>query len=213
MDKISIYSLESSLSTVVITKSSSVLAVQTEPCDPLYEIYTENIGKATLQQPQEDHETPNWVTERLRIGVFGEKVAESYLKHHYSDVKNVTKDSWKGYDLEASTGDSRMYIEVKTTYTSNCFYLSINELIKANLYGDSYYIFFIKICNKSKKIHGYLIKNPISTLSIPFNYMTKLFQSPSVYVQPCNFILELSPNQILVLEEGEICLNDYAGSF
>ncbi len=105
---------------------------------------------------------PNWVEKLDEIGKSGEIIALKYLKTIYSPVKWVADNARLGYDILA---DDNLF-EIKTTISSNTFYISQNEILTAYKNRNRHYIFFIKILY-GKPI-GYIIPDIFATLELDF---------------------------------------------
>lgn len=213
MDKMFIYDLSTTLNTVVISEDTIVLVSEGDSAAPPVREIVEDKPRLPVESLQffneEEEQCPSWVLAQMKLGLLGEYIAEAYLRDHFEDVKNVTSDSRKGYDLEALQGEVQIRVEVKTTTTSSTFHISVNELNKANEHGENYWIFFIKVSRKEKRVRGYMIPNPIPKLSIPYHQITKMMETGSVYISCNSFTIEMTPNFLMELEDEEISLTDY----
>jgi len=215
MDKLLVYTLESALDTIIVYEENSMFVDRNIDPEPMYEFDVnpfENQYKNEVKEIDENSDCPAWVGERIRLGRFGEKIAEAYLMDNYSDVIDVTTNSKLGYDLEATCHETRIRIEVKTTTTNNKFHISINELSKAEQFAELYWIFFIRVSEKEREVKGYIIKNPVHTLSVPITELKKLFESEFAFYKPNNFTVELKDSMIERLESDVIPLIDYIES-
>lgn len=105
---------------------------------------------------------PKWVEKLDEIGKSGEIIALKYLETIYTPVKWVADNARLGYDILA---DNNLF-EIKTTISSNTFYISQNEILTAYKNRNSHYLFFIKILY-GKPI-GYIIPDIFATLELDF---------------------------------------------
>lgn len=110
----------------------------------------------------EDSNLPKWVEKLDEIGKLGEQIALRYLKTIYNPVKWVADNAKLGYDILAEDN----LFEIKTTISSNTFYISQNEILTAYKNRNKHYLFFIKIfCGNPI---GYIIPDVFSTLELDF---------------------------------------------
>lgn len=105
---------------------------------------------------------PKWVEKLDELGRLGEIIALKYLKTIYTPVKWVADNARLGYDILA---DNNLF-EIKTTISSNTFYISQNEILTAYKNRNNHYLFFIKILHE--KPIGYIIPDIFTTLELDF---------------------------------------------
>lgn len=141
----------------------------------------------------------------MKLGVFGEKVAEEYLSQFYPNIDRVSvKNDSLGYDLDA--GENKF--EVKTSENNEvAFYMSINQLKTANRLTDKYNLFYINIDNANQLISGFIINDPIKILNLN-NFNIHYSSDSNVNIMPSDFIISL--NESFIQKNCNwITLNDY----
>jgi hypothetical protein len=136
---------------------------------------------------------PGWVKNNMKLGAFGEKIAEEYLSQFYPNIERVSmKDDSLGYDLEADENK----FEVKTSENNGvAFYISINQLKTANRLTDKYNLFYINIDNAKQLITGFIINDPIKILNLN-NFNINYSENSNVNIMPSVFTISLNESFI-----------------
>lgn len=88
-------------------------------------------------------------------GKLGEKIVLDYLKKEYSDIKDlyhVSKEHpLSPYDIEYTLGDTKYYVEVKSTQSEKInFYLSPGEMKFMEDNKDSYFLYMVTNVRNNK---------------------------------------------------------------
>lgn len=143
----------------------------------------------------EGKECPDWLKVCAKMGLFGEMLVEQILSYEYKSVHNLSKKYMLGYDLKAyDYDDSQHYFEVKTSFKPR-FYISSNELKKAEYYKDKYSIVFIHVNKQKQKVKSLEINNPISYFGIDYNLIVKRNEIlTKSFLSASNFIIEINPS-------------------
>lgn len=219
MSKVLVYDIEKTLPLYSINKGKSIL-LKHESEHQIDYYYTnfkeelEEINKDLIIKYGETNEEEflsDWVTKRLKLGKFGEKIAKEFLLENYNKVIDLTQNKdYMGYDLKVVLKDKVLGFEIKTTKKSNSFHISYNELKVANEMQENYNIFIIKEDIENNKVSGYIINNPIKVFSINFKELTKLKKHNNAFIIPRSFIIELNEDFIDILKTDEIDLTSYA---
>lgn len=131
------------------------------------------------------------------IGDYGETLI---IGHEYLRTKNKSNRQhliWKiptplgvGYDIQSiEILKKKRYIEVKTSTTrksiiSNSFSLTANEWDSAETLGENYYIYFLVVNDKGKKV--FIIQNPVEKynegkLKLNKDYVVKFNDNSGVW--------------------------------
>lgn len=113
---------------------------------------------------QENASCPNWVQQNIKLGSFGESVAQKYLKKYYKDVDRVSlKSDSFGYDIIAYNN----VFEVKTsTNDLIAFHITNKQLMVAKDIPNKYNLFYIHVDKEQAISNGFIIKNPIEMLDL-----------------------------------------------
>lgn len=202
MSKVTIYDLEAALPLYVIDKEPVLVKGTSEVEIGQFEsdlgerqgkLEQENIHKDIAD---EDDPIPDWVKLSAKTGRFGELIALSYLQRAYpGNVEPVWSNAKMGYDIAVKHNGLLHAYEVKTTsYSNNKFYITHNELKVAEKLRDCYHIFFIKIDSEEKTITGYILDNPIETLSINYFELTKVMKFVHIDLSVDRFIVNMNEN-------------------
>lgn len=154
---------------------------------------------------------PKWLNNRIKIGDYGERIVEAYLRENImGKIERVSlKNSSIGYDIEVKYDDNCFEgYEVKTTKSKNYnFQITINELNVAKTLKENYNIFYVQIDEKNESITGYIIKNPIDVLNIDVDKITHYIECNNIYIMPNKFIVKFNANYLTQL--STINLNSY----
>jgi hypothetical protein len=213
MSRSYIFDLEQSMELILISKLDTEQRFQPDVNGTvlfdLEQESNETPNENVDNPPDENNYCPDWVAKQMKLGLLGEKIAEAFLKDRYTDVKNVTNDSGKGYDIQCVHAGARKHVEVKTTTTSNTFYISKNEIEKAKEHQENYWIFFIRVIEKEKAIKGYIIQNPVVSLALPVDELIRELKSNRVVIQTCSFMIKLDSDYIGELKKEEHILTSY----
>ena len=131
------------------------------------------------------------------IGDYGETLI---IGHEYARTKNKSNRQhliWKiptplgvGYDIQSiEILKKKRYIEVKTSTTrkaisTNSFSLTANEWDSAETLGENYYIYFLVVNDKGKKV--FIIQNPVKKynegkLKLNKDYVVKFNDNSGVW--------------------------------
>ena len=140
--------------------------------------YVELISRKITQENLEDH-----LLRRKKIGVLGEQIALEFEKDRLAKigcvqeaarVKLVSEEfANAGYDMESFDRDKngeihRIYVEIKASTGDRIdFHWSANEIKKARLHEEDYWIYFVPgIDERTKKPSGDPIRfqNPCKTI-------------------------------------------------
>jgi|GEM_PF-4376988 len=193
MHKITLYELKAAMDTAVISEFTSYVRTQTG-----------EVAKTGVVVSEPEFQTPEWVTDQVKLGMIGEGIAERFLIDQYGNVRNITGNSNKGYDLEVGN----LRVEVKTTVGyGTAFFLSSNELEKALQFGEEYMIFFIQISKAGDVAVGHPILNPVKTLDLPVETMLLPVTTRYRSIRGSSYHIELTQN---FLEEQEaVSLTSY----
>lgn len=150
-----------------------------------------NVKLLTDNNDEFDDEDP---IRQKELGDWGERLAENYLKAHYKDVKNVTKQIRRGYDFCVTINNREYGYEIKT---SESMYIIITypELSKAQEMEYDYNIFFIHTNKDKSCAKGYIINNPVKTLGIDFRTLPYKIEIQSDNTMICyRFKIKLAKN-------------------
>jgi hypothetical protein len=165
---------------------------------------TDNGGQSDLGD--EKKSTPDWLDVCAELGIFGEKLAENILALEFPIVQNVSKKYTLGYDIKVfDEYDHSYFYEVKTSF-KNRFFISSNELAKANFYKEKYSILFIHVDSSSREVKAVEINNPINFLGIEFDIITSntsLFYNCSL--TSSSFCIQISED---ILSKGNLIADD-----
>lgn len=204
MSKVTVFNLEAGLPLYVIDKHAKLVREESEAIVGSFEtdlserqqqIEQENIHK---DLGQEHAPIPEWVRVAAENGYFGELIAKEYLEELYPGrVKHVSEKSSLGYDFEVVEIG---VFEIKTTtqLNNNKFHITKNELQVASNKREEYHIMFIRAANE--QILGYIIKDPVEALDIPYNKMIKLLKHKNVEIAADRFVINISENYIKSME-------------
>ncbi len=106
---------------------------------------------------------PNWVDEKKKLGDIGEQFVKEFLEKKYNAIVKHQPDS-AGYDFKVIIDGVASFVEVKTTNNSNRFYMSYNEIKKAQEKGTNYYLYFVQFKNDAGTLH--IIMDPFNSLQL-----------------------------------------------
>ncbi|MEF3302505.1 DUF3883 domain-containing protein [Paenibacillus sp. GYB003] len=204
MSKVTIYDLEAALPLYVLdvlVKGSLEVEIgqfETDLGERQGKLEQENIHKDIAD---EDDPIPDWVKLSAKTGRFGELIALSYLQRSFpGNVEPVWSNAKMGYDIAVKRNNLLHAYEVKTTSNNNNkFYITHNELKVAEKLRDCYHIFFIKIDSEEKTITGFILDNPIETLSINFSDLTKVMKLVHIDLSVDRFIVNMNENFVASL--------------
>ena len=110
------------------------------------------------------------------------------MNENFSNT-SIAKSDKKGYDLEADGA----FFEVKTSKAQNAtFFISANELMKANKFQDSYNIFYVEVDENKRTAVGYIIQNPLSAFKVDYLSLFKEIISSEANLTPDKYKVEIS---------------------
>ncbi|WP_372812727.1 DUF3883 domain-containing protein [Paenibacillus sp.] len=216
MSEVRVFDIEAGLPLYLIDDKTTVLVK--EGTDIQIGSFGTDLGERQKEMEQqsihldvadENDPIPEWVKVNSAIGQFGELLAIEHLKvEHQNNVKLVSDDAKKGYDVEVKIDGEIHAYEVKTTkQNNNKFFITQNELKAANKKRDSFHIIFIKISDDEHSISGYIIDNPIETLEIDYESITQMTRLANIDIKADRFIVNISENYII--SQQVILFNSY----
>ena len=126
----------------------------------------------------------------------GEKFVRHQLGIRYKDSEYGKVSAINGYDFYVENDEFvKKHIEVKTIMSTNGrIILSRNELEKARIHDDDYYIFIVLLSEDLDKSTCYEVRNPIKFFGIncddiPQNFCDNIFD-----LQMCSYSFEIRLN-------------------
>lgn len=133
----------------------------------------------------------NWVKENVERGMEGESLVRSILVGIYGESCVKKEPDYAGYDFDVTTKEGKKRIEVKTTANKKYpFFISINELNKAEIYGEEYYIYWVAM-EKNKMPVIRIINNPIKELNIDMQFIKRNLDTGICRIEADQFMIKI----------------------
>lgn len=156
---------------------------------------------------EENSKAPHWVEGNIKLGAYGQKVAQRFYFDQGYLVENVSANSRLGYDLVLYRSNKSYYCEVKTAYYTNRFFISSNELSLAKSKGDNYLVFFIRVFEKEGQMSGYILQNPVKKLGIPVDELLSPRDNSKIRFSLASLKIEVTEQFINSLSDQEKVVN------
>ncbi|OLN22552.1 hypothetical protein BTO30_09625 [Domibacillus antri] len=156
----------------------------------------EELNNSNNPPPDNDDDNQgglDWLDDNKEKGEKGERLALAYLENNYKQVRSVSHIASKGYDIEVLCEKTNTILgfEIKTSVTENKFFITYNELGKANRMKDNYFLFFIYFQEDKNESYAYIIQNPLQELQIDFLKLTEPIQTDKATVIPSQFRISM----------------------